>query len=41
MEELGHSFRLYQDRDSHQIHVVYRRSDDAYGIVQPVKKGSR
>jgi len=41
MEELGHSFRLYQDRDSHQIHVVYRRSDDSYGIVQPVKKGSR
>jgi len=39
MELLGQSFRLFQDRDSHQIHVVYRRSDDSYGILQPVKKG--
>ncbi len=41
MEELGQAFRLYQDRDSHQIHVIYRRSDESYGILQPVKKSGR
>ncbi len=41
MESLGHSFRLFQDRDSKQIQLVFRRSDDSYGIVQPVRKGAR
>ena len=41
MEQLGHSFRLFQDRDSHQIHVIYRRGDETYAIVQPVKKAGR
>lgn len=39
MERLGQAFRLFQDRDSHQIHLVYRASDDTYTIVQPVKQG--
>lgn len=41
MESLGLAFRLYQDRDSHQINVVYRASDDSYRILQPVKKSGR
>ena len=41
MESLGQSFRLFQDRDSQQLHVIYRRSDDSYGLLQPVKKGGR
>jgi putative sigma-54 modulation protein len=41
MERLGHNFRLYQDRDSQQIHLVYRGSDDIYKILQPVKKSGR
>lgn len=41
MEELGQSFRLFQDRDSHQINLVYRGSDDAYRVLQPVKKAGR
>ena len=41
MESLGHSFLMFQDKDSKQIQLVFRRSDDSYGIVQPVKKASR
>jgi putative sigma-54 modulation protein len=38
MESLGQVFRLYHDKESGQIQVVYRRSDESYGILQPVKK---
>lgn len=41
MERLGHAFRMFQDRDSHQIQVVYRSSEDSYRVLQPVKKGDR
>ncbi|MBI5630472.1 MAG: ribosome-associated translation inhibitor RaiA [Elusimicrobia bacterium] len=41
MESLGQSFRIYQDKDSRQIQVLFRREDDSYGIVQPIKKGGR
>lgn len=39
MESLGHSFLLYQDRETGQVQLVYRKSDETYGILQPVKKG--
>src|SRR3989338_2266781 len=38
MEAQGQNFRLFQDQDSRQIHVIYRCSDESYKIVQPVKK---
>lgn len=41
MERLGQAFRLFQDKGSHQIHVIYRRDDETYGILQPVKKAGR
>lgn len=41
MEQLGQTFRMFQDRDSHQIHVIFRRSDETFGIIQPVKKTGR
>jgi putative sigma-54 modulation protein len=41
MESLGHSFRLFQDRESRQIRLVFRRDDESYAIVQPVKKSER
>ena len=41
MEQLGQTFRLFQDKLSHQIHVIYRRDDESYGILQPVKKAGR
>ena len=41
MESLGQAFRLFQDKASHQIHVIYRRGDETYGILQPIKKAGR
>ena len=41
MERLGHSFRLFQDRESRQIRLVFRRDDESYAIVQPVKQSER
>lgn len=41
MERLGHSFRLFQDKESKQIRLVFRRDDESYAVVQPVKKSER
>ena len=41
MEDQGQDFRLFLDRDSQQVRVVYRRSDESYAILQPVKKVAR
>ncbi|MDE2039102.1 MAG: ribosome-associated translation inhibitor RaiA [Elusimicrobia bacterium] len=41
MESMGQEFRLYQDKTSHQIHVIFRRGDDTLAIIQPVKKLGR
>ncbi|MDE2510360.1 MAG: ribosome-associated translation inhibitor RaiA [Elusimicrobia bacterium] len=41
LESAGHQFLAYLDRDTDQIHVVFRRSDESFGIVQPVRKNKR
>jgi putative sigma-54 modulation protein len=41
MERLGYDFRIFQDKQSHQINVVFRRSDESYAVLQPVKKAAR
>ena len=38
MDRLGFTFWMFQDRDSRQVNVIYRRTDDSYGILQPVKR---
>jgi ribosome hibernation promoting factor len=38
MESLGHNFRIFQDRTSKQIHVVFRRDDESLAILRPVQK---
>jgi putative sigma-54 modulation protein len=38
MERLDQSFRLFQDKESGQIRVLYRGTDQSYKIIQPVKK---
>ena len=35
MNMLGHSFFLFRDIDSGELNVVYRRHDDAYGLLIP------
>ncbi len=41
LESSGREFMAYLDRDTDQIHVVFRRSDETFGVVQPVRKTKR
>ena len=41
MDRMGLNFWMFQDQDSHQINVIFRRLDDSYGLLQPARKGSR
>ncbi len=41
MEAAGHDFYAFLDRDTDQIQIVFRRIDETYGIVQPVRKTKR
>lgn len=34
MELLGHNFFVYQDGKSNDMHVVYRRKDGEYGLIE-------
>ncbi|MCX7905259.1 MAG: ribosome-associated translation inhibitor RaiA [Elusimicrobiales bacterium] len=38
MERLGYNFWLFYDKETNQPQVVFRRLDNTYGILQPVKK---
>jgi putative sigma-54 modulation protein len=35
MERLGHSFFLFYDADVSEVHLLYRRKDGNYGIIEP------
>ncbi len=32
---LGHDFYVYFDQDTHQVQVIYHRSNGGYGIIKP------
>jgi putative sigma-54 modulation protein len=34
-------FRVYLDKDTDQVHVLYRRDDESLGIVHPIRKIKR
>ena len=34
-------FLVYLDKDTDQVHVLYRREDESLGIIQPVRKIKR
>lgn len=38
MEKLGYNFWLFMDKKTKQMQVVFKRLDNTYGILQPVKK---
>ncbi|MFW6075169.1 MAG: ribosome hibernation-promoting factor, HPF/YfiA family [Chloroflexota bacterium] len=35
MELLEHDFFVFRNRDSGEVNVVYRREDNAYGVIEP------
>ncbi|MBR3258646.1 MAG: sigma 54 modulation/S30EA ribosomal C-terminal domain-containing protein, partial [Eggerthellaceae bacterium] len=34
MDLLGHDFFVYLDRDTSNVHVLYRRNDGGYGLLR-------
>jgi putative sigma-54 modulation protein len=38
MEKLGYNFWLFMERDARQMQVVFKRLDNTYGLLLPVKK---
>ena len=39
MEELGHEFFVYVDAQSERVHILYRRQDGDYGMIEPIVAG--
>jgi ribosome hibernation promoting factor len=39
MEELGHEFFVYVDAESERVHILYRRDDGNYGLIEPIVAG--
>lgn len=37
MELIGHSFFMFQNADTGDINVIYKRGEDSYGLLEPVK----
>ena len=37
MELVGHAFFMFQNADSGEINVVYKRGEDSYGLLEPVR----
>ncbi|MBI3548814.1 MAG: ribosome-associated translation inhibitor RaiA [Elusimicrobia bacterium] len=37
MDALGYTFWMFQDQGSKHVQVIFRRLDDSYGLLQPVK----
>jgi putative sigma-54 modulation protein len=35
MELVGHSFFVYQDAESSDVNVIYKRKDGNYGLIEP------
>ncbi len=35
---IGHDFFVYTDRDTNEVHVLYRRDDGSYGLLTPREK---
>ncbi|HOW89222.1 MAG TPA: ribosome-associated translation inhibitor RaiA [Elusimicrobiales bacterium] len=38
MEKLGYNFWLFMEKDAKQMQVVFKRLDNTYGLLLPVKK---
>ena len=34
---IGHDFFVYTDRDTGNVHVIYRRSDGGFGLLTPAE----
>ena len=39
MEELGHQFFVYVDAETERVHILYRRNDGNFGLIEPIVGG--
>ena len=37
MNMLGHEFFLFENADSGELNIVYRRHGDSYGLIEPIR----
>ncbi|OIO12127.1 MAG: ribosomal subunit interface protein [Elusimicrobia bacterium CG1_02_63_36] len=37
MEDLGYTFWMFQDSETKQVNVIFRRLDESFGLLQPTK----
>ncbi len=37
MEDLGYTFWMFQDLQSKQVNVIFRRLDESFGLLQPTR----
>ena len=37
MELIGHAFFMFQNAETGDINVIYKRGEDSYGLLEPVK----
>jgi putative sigma-54 modulation protein len=35
MDMLGHNFFVFQNSETNDVNVVYRRNDGRYGLIEP------
>ena len=35
MELLGHNFYMFQNAETDQVNVVYKRKNNTYGLIEP------
>lgn len=38
MDKLGYTFWLFLDKETKQTNVIFKRQDNSYGLLQPVKR---
>ena len=41
MDRLGFTFWLFLDRTSNQVNLIYRRTDESYGLLQPARRDGK
>ena len=41
MDDLGYTFWMYQDMETKQVNVIFRRLDDSFGLLQPTKAAAK
>ncbi len=39
MDELGHQFFVFVDAQTERVHILYRRRDGDYGLIEPIVAG--